>query len=130
MHPTGLGTANAAQTVVARLDAALPGWRDASLRIRDLARIAGVSPRTIHRTFADHYGAPPIAHLRRERLAGARRQLLDAGPGVTVTSVALDWGFVHFGRFAGSYARCFGERPSETLRRRREAHGERLDPAA
>jgi transcriptional regulator GlxA family with amidase domain len=130
MHQTTTHPHRTARAVVARLDAALPGWRESSVRIRDLAAAAGVSPRTLYRAFARQCGEPPIGRLRRERLEGARRHLLEAGPRDTVTSVALDWGFAHLGRFAGSYGRCFGERPSETLRRGRALARERLTPAA
>lgn len=127
-HP--LPPDGSARSVVARLDAALPGWQGASLKIRALARAAGVSPRTLCREFARQCGAPPITHLRRERLEGARRHLLRARSGETVTSVALDWGFVHLGRFAAAYARRFGERPSVTLRRTRRTRHQPLAPAA
>jgi transcriptional regulator GlxA family with amidase domain len=36
-----------------------------------------------------------------------------------VSSIALDWGFWHFGEFSRAYRACFGELPSETLRRHR-----------
>ena len=36
-----------------------------------------------------------------------------------VTMIALDSGFYHLSRFVQAYARAFGERPSETLARRR-----------
>ena len=91
-----------------------------TLRVTDLARETGVSARTLYRAFARHRGAPPITSLRRSRLEGVRRRLRAAAPGDTVTEAALDWGFSHLGRFAQHYARCFGERPSETLRRARE----------
>lgn len=124
------GVGGVAGAVIARLEAALPGWDESSLRVEDLARVSGVSPRTLHRAFARHYGAPPIAHLRRARLQSVRRHLQAAGPGETVTSVAFDWGFSHLGRFAAYYAACFGERPSETLRRRRAGGKARAIPAA
>jgi transcriptional regulator GlxA family with amidase domain len=129
MHETSTHTRRA-HTVVTRLDAALPGWQESPLTVRELARAAGVSPRTLYRAFASHCGEPPVARLRRERLEGVRRHLLGAGPRETVTSVALDWGFAHLSRFAGHYARCFGERPSETLRRGQVLARERLTPAA
>jgi transcriptional regulator GlxA family with amidase domain len=116
--------------VIVRLDAALRAWDGASVRVHDLARAGGVSPRTLHRVFARHYGAPPIAHLRRERLRQVRQSLLAAGPGDTVTSVAFDWGFSHLGRFAAFYETCFGERPSETLRRGRAIGRLQAAPAA
>jgi transcriptional regulator GlxA family with amidase domain len=112
--------------IVARLDEALPGWCQAPVRVAQLARAAGVSTRTVHRAFRRQLGTSPIVRIRDERLDLARRQLLEAGPDATVTSVAFDWGFLHLGRFAALYRRCFGERPSDTLRRVREVRGGRL----
>jgi len=117
MHQAVRVAVPAIQSVFDRLDAALPGRYEAPVRISDLARATGVSSRTVYRVFARHCGASPIAHLRRERLERVRRHLLAARPGETVTSVAFDHGFCHLGRFASFYERCFGERPSETLRR-------------
>jgi transcriptional regulator GlxA family with amidase domain len=33
-------------------------------------------------------------------------------------AAAVEWGFWHFGEFSRAYKECFGELPSETLRRR------------
>jgi transcriptional regulator GlxA family with amidase domain len=54
----------------------------------------------------------------------ARRALLAATQGsTTVSTVALDCGFWHFGDFSRAYRECFGELPSDTLRREPEALG-------
>jgi AraC family transcriptional regulator, ethanolamine operon transcriptional activator len=51
-----------------------------------------------------------------------RQALLAATHGsTTVSAVALDWGFWHFGEFSRAYKGCFGELPSDTLRRRPSA---------
>jgi len=39
-------------------------------------------------------------------------------PGTSVSAVALDWGFWHFGEFSRACKDCFGELPSDTLRRK------------
>jgi hypothetical protein len=36
----------------------------------------------------------------------------------TVSAEALNWGFWHFGEFSRAYKGCFGELPSDTLRRK------------
>jgi transcriptional regulator GlxA family with amidase domain len=47
-----------------------------------------------------------------------RQALLAATVGSTTVSVeALNGGFWHFGEFSRAYRVCFGELPSETLRR-------------
>jgi len=50
------------------------------------------------------------------RLAAARGRLLRAGRRDDVTSVAVELGFGHVGRFAQLYRQAFGEAPSETLK--------------
>jgi transcriptional regulator GlxA family with amidase domain len=58
--------------------------------------------------------------LARRRLEAARDALRVASPQTTVTQVAADCGFFHFGRFAFHYRRAFGETPSATLARARQ----------
>jgi len=60
----------------------------------------------------------PMAFLRRRRLEAARRDLFATSPReVSITEVALRYAFAHLSRFAADYRRCFGESPTETLRR-------------
>jgi len=59
----------------------------------------------------------PGRHRRARRLTLARERLRRPGP-QTVSEVALDCGFWELGRFAQAYRAAYGERPSETLRRR------------
>ena len=108
------------EQVMARAECALPRLPEVSLRVADLARATGVSARTLFRAYARHRGAPPMASLRRSRLEEVRRRLQAGATGDSVTAAALDHGFSHLGRFAGYYERCFGERPSDTLRRSRD----------
>lgn len=86
-----------------------------------LSRIAGVPPRTLETHFRRFLGTTPLRWVRDARLRHARRTLLAADGGVSVTQVALDCGFTQLGRFAALYSRSFGELPSETLRRIRRA---------
>ena len=86
--------------------------------VSDLCRAAAVGERALEYAFKEVMGSTPVAHLVRLRLHRVR-QALQASPrgSTTVSAVALDWGFWHFGEFSRSYKNCFGERPSETLRR-------------
>jgi AraC-like DNA-binding protein len=54
--------------------------------------------------------------LRDVRLERVHQELADAGADITVTAVALRWGFGHLGRFAVAYRRKYGRSPSDTLR--------------
>lgn len=93
---------------------------DEPVTIRDLVRVAGVSARSLFAGFRKHRGIGPMNYLKMIRLDRARADLTAADPHeATVTEIALKWGFSHFGHFSAAYARRFGERPSETLRRRK-----------
>jgi AraC-like DNA-binding protein len=96
----------------------LPSHR---VRVPDLARVAGVSSRTVYRVFDRLYGDSPLRHLRRASLEGVRARLEAARPGDSVTRAAFESGFDHLGRFAAAYRRQFGEVPSQTLRRARSS---------
>lgn len=83
----------------------------------ELARAAGVSIRTVSRGFRERHGISPMAWLKARRLEAAQSELRAAVPGeVTVTEVALRYGFETLGRFSAEYRRRFGETPSQTLR--------------
>jgi AraC-like DNA-binding protein len=84
----------------------------------DLAAAIGVPLRTIQHAFHAR-GSTPRRFLRQCRLELARRRLTAAATGDTVTGIALDCGFGHFGDFAARYRVRFGESPSATLRRHR-----------
>jgi AraC-like DNA-binding protein len=86
------------------------------LTIARLASVAGVSDRTLHDGFRRFRATTPMGRLMTLRLVAARRRMLDAEPGLTVSRVAAEVGFFQFGRFAKAYRNAFGELPSETLR--------------
>lgn len=93
---------------------------DDPLSMVEVARTLGVSLRSLQLAFNEVYGGlSPRDALNRIRLHKARHRLLAADGADMVTKVALDSGFFHLSRFAQAYARTFGERPSETLARRR-----------
>ena len=102
-------------------------WIEANLAepigVEEIAAEAGVSVRGLRAAFQRRRGCRPLEFLRARRLERARRLLLAPTPEATVTSVALDCGFFHFGRFARHYRECFGERPSTTLARGRRERG-------
>ncbi|MDR6906577.1 AraC-like DNA-binding protein [Agromyces sp. 3263] len=88
------------------------------ITITDVASAVFISTRGLHFAFTRELGESPAQVLRRIRLEGARSDLRAAGADATVAKVARAWGFAHHQRFADSYRRAFGERPSETLRSR------------
>jgi transcriptional regulator GlxA family with amidase domain len=77
-----------------------------------------VSERALEYAFKETMGLTPVGYLTRLRLHRVRQALLGAThASATVSSLALDWGFWHFGDFSRAYKECFGELPSDTLRR-------------
>jgi len=92
------------------------------LYVTDLCEAAGVSERTLQYAFKEVMGMTPVAYLTRLRLHRVRHALRTATQAsTTVTTEALRWGFWHFGDFSRAYKECFGELPSDTLRRKPHA---------
>jgi AraC-like DNA-binding protein len=89
------------------------------LYVSDLCRAAAVSERTLEYAFKEVMGLTPMTYLVRLRLHRVRQALLAGTQGsTTVSAEALNWGFWHFGEFSRAYKACFGELPSDTLRRK------------
>jgi len=89
------------------------------LYVTNLCVATGVSERTLEYAFQEVMGMSPMAYLIRLRLHRVRQTLRMATYKSTTVSVeALNWGFWHFGDFSHAYKNCFGELPSETLRRK------------
>jgi len=95
-------------------------WIDAHLdkeiTLDRLCGVAGVGPRSLQKAFLAARGQTPQEFVTARRLAAARRRLESASSSVRVSTVALDCGFQHFGRFAASYRAAFGESPAQTVR--------------
>jgi AraC-like DNA-binding protein len=89
-----------------------------TLTVEKLARIAGVSVRTLFSGFRDFRQVTPMAYLKTVRLEKAHAALQggEVEGGTGVTQIALDAGFSHLGRFAQDYRARFGELPSATVR--------------
>jgi len=87
--------------------------------VEDLCRATGVGIRTLQRCFREYFHLTITEYLKVLRLNAARRELSAADPSRTsVTTIALDHGFAHLGRFSLEFRDRFGESPRETLARR------------
>ena len=85
----------------------------------DIVRQSGVPRRTLFAGFRKHRGTTPMARLKAMRLKAVKAALeTDVAPGLTVTEVAMDYGFYHLGRFSKDFRDAFGALPSEIRRRR------------
>ncbi len=86
---------------------------DQPITLDDMARAAGVAPRTLQEGFRRFTGCTPMGRLRDIRLDQARDGLARREG---VSAAALRCGFTHLGRFARAYRARFGETPSATVR--------------
>ncbi|MBJ7555982.1 AraC family transcriptional regulator [Marinomonas spartinae] len=102
---------------VKKVEEYIEAHADEALSPAKLANIAGVSVRTLYAGFKDFRHISPMEYLRTVRLQRAREDLLKQNPNISITDIAIRWGFTHMGRFSQEYARLFGERPSDTKRR-------------
>lgn len=115
----GVEPGSIAPGAVKRAEAFIEANACEPVRLIDIAAAADVSVRTLLTSFQKFRATSPMQMLRAVRLQRVRQKLLCAPVGTAVTEVALECGFTHIGRFANAYQQCFGEMPSETLRRSR-----------
>jgi TolB-like protein len=90
-------------------------------RIDELAAACGVARRTLQKHFRRFVSRTPSQVQRELRLDRVRRELLRARPNASVTKIAMRCGVSHLGRFSTAYRERYGEAPSTTLQRRRQA---------
>lgn len=87
------------------------------LRLEDIEAAAGIARSKLFEGFKEHFGLSPMAYLKKYRLEQVRRTLLEDRSNRNISSIALDWGFAHLGRFSIEYRKLFDETPSQTLNR-------------
>lgn len=85
----------------------------------ELALQARMSLRSLYSLFERHARTTPNNYIRLKKLERVHACLSDETCNVrNVTELAMDYGFLHLGRFSQSYRQQFGELPSDTLKRR------------
>lgn len=116
--PTRQSLHPAPSKVVARFRELLDRHAHEAVGVVDLAEAMQIPLRTLQHCVRHELGTTPSQMLVRARLNLAHSRLRAADPTTaTVTTIALDCGFNHLGRFAAEYRAAFGESPSESLRR-------------
>jgi AraC-like DNA-binding protein len=89
-----------------------------SLSIDEIVAASNVPKRTLYDGFKRFRGISPMCYLRNLRMDYVRKELQSCNDNRNITTIALDWGFTHLGRFSIEYKKRFGESPSETLHMR------------
>ena len=113
------GPLPSALKIVRRVEEYLDARPTEPVHISEICSHLHASRRTLHRAFHEALGTGPIAFLRYRRLCGAHTALRAREDTRTISSIAMQFGFQNFGRFAGYYHRLFGEYPSQTRQRHR-----------
>ncbi|WP_026381797.1 helix-turn-helix domain-containing protein [Afifella pfennigii] len=116
---------------VSRAEALMHAQFDEPITIAGIARQLGVGLRSLQIAFREHRRYSPREALNRIRLGEARKRLARAESGESVSTIALDCGFTHLGRFSALYRRTYGTLPSDELARARlRLSGGRATPTA
>jgi AraC-like DNA-binding protein len=96
-----------------------------SLRIDELAQLAGMSPSSFHEHFKKVTTLSPLQYQKRLRLQEARRLLV--AEATSAADVGFRVGYQSASQFSREYARFFGNAPTRDIARVREegfAHGD------
>ena len=103
------------------VDAYVRASSDRLVTVSELCTALNISRRALQTSFQEVLGISPHAYIRAVSLNGVRRHLRSAeSPYGSVQDAAAAFGFWHMSQFALDYREMFGERPSETLRRRHD----------
>jgi AraC family transcriptional regulator len=117
-------------TYVQRVNLAIDhivGHLSEPLRLRDLSRVAMLSPFHFHRVFQALVGSTPADFVRRLRLEKALRLMSRTRP-PSLTTIALACGFSSSSDFSRCFKRRFGVPPSSfDIRAWRQARGAELE---
>jgi AraC family transcriptional regulator len=119
-----------AATYVQRVNLAIDhivGHLPEPLRLRDLARVAMLSPFHFHRVFQALVGSTPTDFVKRLRLEKALG-LMSRTRATSLTTIALECGFSSSSDFSRCFKQRFGVPPSSfDIKAWRAAHGDKLN---
>lgn len=87
------------------------------ISVSTVCEVLGVGERTLERAFQEGLGLSLRAYERERRLRAAHGLILTKGDRLSITEIAMSFGFWHLSRFAGAYTALFGCSPSEARRR-------------
>ena len=108
-----LGQPDGAHARIGRAVERLRADFDRTLRVGDLAAVAGMSPSAFHRHFRAVTSLTPIQFQKQLRLIEARRRML--ADGERASSVAFSVGYESLQQFTREYGRMFGAPPARDI---------------
>jgi AraC family transcriptional regulator, ethanolamine operon transcriptional activator len=107
------------QRLVERVDGYVRANSDRLVPVAELCTTLSISRRALQTSFQDVLGISPHAYIRAISLNGVRGHLKDShSPYSSIQDAAAAFGFWHMSQFAQDYRQLFGERPSDTFKRR------------
>lgn len=83
----------------------------------DICQELGVSQRTLEYIFKDFYQVSPQKYFKKLRLNALHEHLKQNSQPLLICEIAEELGFCHRGQLSRDYSQCFGELPSETLKK-------------
>jgi AraC-like DNA-binding protein len=90
-----------------------------AIHMEDICRVTGVGVRTLQRYFSEYFDVTISEYILSVRLHKAHCELVTSHHSEkTVSQIALQHGFNHFGRFSVHFHQRYGECPSEVLAQR------------
>ena len=92
----------------------LHGNTHRAISMKELSETAYLSPRSLQMGFKESFGIGPMAYSKSLRLAQAHTALSKNNT-LSITEVALQYGFNNYGTFSRLYKQQYGELPSTTL---------------
>lgn len=102
------------------MDALVSGQWENVRSIKHFTEEHGVAPRTFYREFVAQIGFSPRQTVQLYQLTATRKALLLADSVESIAKTARNNGLTHMGQFSTNYKKVFGERPSETVARRKK----------
>lgn len=91
-------------------------FADKDIHVSDLIMVAGTSQSTLYREFKTVMHMSPMDYLRDFRLEQVHQALQLQHAHLSISRLAMDWGFKHLGRFAQEYRDKYGCLPSQTVK--------------
>lgn len=104
---------------ISAMNAWIASRLELKIEIAELAALAGITQRALQKAFLRYFHTSPLAHIRNLRFQAAHKALRDSSTRKNITEIAMQFQFLHLGRFASDYQKQFGETPSQTLLKRK-----------